>query len=512
MATEWAREYRSLKQKIVTMDKDVFKLLTFTKTTTLKNEIQGLIDFEEKKEFERHLETEELHTFISSLRKDLFNLKQNIKNYSKNPANLSKIQEITEKIEEKMSKFKEKQMVNFDNILDEEATLSHEIDLISQKLEQYEAPVQVTEPLNMKSRPARGVSSHRRPAETLLQPVNVGDEEEKENGVYVTDVRANRGVVSMDQGRVFKEQIDQINNEIVQLGGNKAFGWDHEDHQMFLKIRTKHKNNIDKIAFLNDCITSLPFYGEVQIEEHIEKFKKYLELEDKKKQLTKEYKENKENEKKNMVELLRQEDQKKEEQTRVKLAVLHKTQEEREKERQKLKEWRASKIARMEVTSDNVKQTDIMKKKEREAVDRVKKEEAQKRIQEYKEKKELEKIREKEREEYKKSLQKRRLDKEEIERLKEREDHLMKKNFEKLAMKKKAEQEKEARTKRLMEANTYAFGHVESKLTEETKAIGGKKREKFDPKKDTGRMGDNFGGSLVRNAGRAIPMWRQGLS
>ncbi len=412
-----------------------------------------------------------------------------------------------------MSKFKEKQMVNFDNILDEEATLSHEIDLITEKLEQYEAPIQITEPLNIKARPARGVSSHRRPpAESLLQPVNVGDEEEKENGVYVTDVRANRGVLSLDQGKVFKEQIDQINDEMDRLGANKGFGWDHEDHQTFLKIRTKHKNNMDKIAFVNDCITSFPFFGEVQIEEHIEKFKKYVELESKKKQLTQEYKENKENEKKNMIELLRQEEQKKEEQTRVKLAVLHKTQEEREKERQKLKEWRASKIARMEVAEDKIKQTDILKKKEKEVVSQVKKEETQKRIQEYKEKKELEKIREKEREEYKKSLQKRRLDKDEMERLKEREDYLMKKNFEKVALKKKAQQEKEARVQRLLESNKYEFAHVESKLTEETKAQVGKRREKFDPKKDTGRMGDNFGGAMVRNFGRAIPMWRQGLS
>lgn len=71
----------------------------------------------------------------------------------------------------------------------------------------------------------------------------------------------------------------------MDILGGKTLGWDHEDHQTFLKIRTKHKNNIDKVAFLNDCITCLPYYGEEKIREHIKYFKEYLLAEDQKKLL-----------------------------------------------------------------------------------------------------------------------------------------------------------------------------------------------------------------------------------
>ena len=81
--TDWAREYKSLKQKANTIDKETFKLLAFTKTTTLKNEIQGLIDYHEKTEFDRHVEQEELYTFIGSVKKEIVHLKENLRTYSK---------------------------------------------------------------------------------------------------------------------------------------------------------------------------------------------------------------------------------------------------------------------------------------------------------------------------------------------------------------------------------------------------------------------------------------------
>jgi len=279
------REYKSLKQKISTMDKDIFKLLTFTKTTTLKNDIQSLIDFEEKKEFERHVETEELYTFIVSLRKDIAALKEHLKTYTRTPAGLSKIQELTEKIEDKLSRFKERQMVNFDRILEEEATLSREVDLITQKLETYETVGDVSDiPIPSKTRPFRGASLKQRETETNFQTADPQYEGEEDNTVRLGNAKTVRaGGAGRDLAKKFKEQIDKINSDIDKLGGASNFGWENDDHQTFLKLRTKHKNNVDKIVFLNDCITSLPFYGEEDIREHIEKFKKYIELEDEKK-------------------------------------------------------------------------------------------------------------------------------------------------------------------------------------------------------------------------------------
>lgn len=515
--SDWTREYKSLKQKVIALEKDTFKLLSFTRTTTLKNEIQSLAEFEEKKDFERHKEIEELNVFISSLRKDLVNLKHSLKNYSRDPTSLGKIQEITEKIEDKLAKFKEKQMVNFDKLLEEENTLMHEIDLIAERMETYETALEAGDlVVGSKARGARATSV--RAKNTSYQPSGAYDDEEEEKGYdYDADDFESEGIKHVskaqpkqDLAKKFKEQIDKITFEMDKLGG-AAMGWDAEDHQTFLKVRTKHKNNVDKIAFLNDCITSLPFLGEEQIEEHIEKFKRYLTLEEEKKKLTREYRENKENEKKNIIESIRQEDLRREE-AKKNSTLLAKTKEERDKNKEKLKEWKAHKMARQAVEHEKVKELEVIKKKEREVVDKVKKEAVQKRVQEFKEKKELEKIREKEKEEYKKALQKRRLDKEEQERLKEREDNLIKRNIEKTLLAKKKEHDKAERMQKLIEANSTAYTYVDSRLNEETKAIAEKKREKFDPSRDTGRLAGTFGGDLTRKAGRAIPMWRQGLS
>ena len=340
-----------------------------------------------------------------------------------------------------MTKFKEKQMVNFDTLLEEEATLSHEIELIADKIDTYDTAVEAHEaPAVHKGRPFRGAS---------LRPQDIGDanyslEDENEENVNNNFDGGNRpqkrSGSGQDPAKKFKEQIERINLDIDRLGG-LTMGWDNEDHQIFLKVRTKHKNNVDKIAFVNDCMTSLPFMGEFDITEHIEKFKKHMELEEMKKKITKEYRENKENEKKNMVEMIRQEDLKKEELAKQRVNQ-SKTKEEKEKTKEKLKEWKALKAAKQIVEEEKVKEIEVVKKKEVEVVDKVKKEAVQKRLQEYKEKKELDRIREKEREEYKKALQQRRLDKEELDRLKEKEDNLLKKNAELIAMKKRKEQEK----------------------------------------------------------------------
>ena len=55
-------------------------------------------------------------------------------------------------------------------------------------------------------------------------------------------------------------------------------------------------------------------------------------------------------------------------------------------------------------------------------------------------------------------------------------------------------------------------GKAESKLHVETKAAAEKKREKFNPEKDTGSDAMTMGGRLpVMGNIRAVPSWRQGV-
>lgn len=52
---------------------------------------------------------------------------------------------------------------------------------------------------------------------------------------------------------------------------------------------------------------------------------------------------------------------------------------------------------------------------------------------------------------------------------------------------------------------------VGSRLTQETKAIKEKKRDKFDENKDSRRDAMTMGGNLLGVSVRAMPMWRQGI-
>lgn len=54
--------------------------------------------------------------------------------------------------------------------------------------------------------------------------------------------------------------------------------------------------------------------------------------------------------------------------------------------------------------------------------------------------------------------------------------------------------------------------HVESKLFEETKAVGDKKRDKFDPKREAAKAADTFGGRLpIAPSMRQPASWRAGI-
>ena len=276
-----------------------------------------------------------------------------------------------------------------------------------------------------------------------------------------------------------------------------------------MKIRAKHRNNITKIAFLNDCICSLPLQNEGNIREHIEKFKRYLDLDEKKKMLVIQYKEVKDMQKKILLDAINREDQKTKEKLKAKKDP-KKEKEEREKIKDKIKNWKVNKVASTMVEKENDDHLQLEIKKGKEDKNLVQKDETLRKIQEYKEQKEMEKIRKKEKEEYEKSLQKRNLTQDEFIRIKEKEDELLKKKQDRINKDKLKKNEYELRKQKLLENASLNFAYVDSKLTETTKATLGRQRDKFDPRILPHRDAATFGGSVTRTSGRAIPNWRMG--
>lgn len=76
----------------------------------------------------------------------------------------------------------------------------------------------------------------------------------------------------MDQGEQIKADIEKLEDRIQKLGGVQSCGWDPSDHKDFLRVRTKHKERVKTVAFMNEMRRAVPTADEETIKEHIEIF------------------------------------------------------------------------------------------------------------------------------------------------------------------------------------------------------------------------------------------------
>lgn len=147
------------------------------------------------------------------------------------------------------------------------------------------------------------------------------------------------------------------------------------------------------------------------------------------------------------------------------------------------------------------------------SVDCKKREEVKQKVEEYKEMKVIKAMRDQQREDLVKNqtTKARFISTEQKSRAKEREDMALEKRRLLISAKENRSRQKELRALELKEKTGRRFSGVVSKLDHETVAILGRQRDKFDPKKDTGRFADNLAGGCIRTTGRAMPSWRQGM-
>ena len=91
----------------------------------------------------------------------------------------------------------------------------------------------------------------------------------------------------------------------------------------------------------------------------------------------------------------------------------------------------------------------------------------------------------------------------EEEMFRKKHDHIHAKVFEK--------EEQEVKVKLASQSIASKYAKVESRVNEETKTAQGKKREKFDSKRESGKDALTFGGQLLGTGLRAQVAWRRGI-
>lgn len=510
---DWKTEYKQTKKKINTFEIDIIKLFPFLQTTTMKNEFILLNNNEEKLNFDRSKEREDIFINLSFLRKDIKCFKEKIKYFDKSEENLKKIEEHTLALETKMSDFQSKQMSIFDVLTTEEERFSTDLELFSSRLDSYENTQKLSE--NKQKKMLRYHSY-----KAIEEENDNCDDQENEyydaNASFISnkenindenleyDENPNQ-IENLDQElQKLKKNIEVIDRTIRNNGGI-ACNWPEEDHRDFLKLRTKHKNNINKAIFLEDCVSALPLYNKQDIQSHIDKFKIYCDLDNEKKGLVDNYKILKEERKRKMLRIIDEEQNQNQEKIKENAAERKEDREKQKKLKEQLTEWKRKKISMKEVNHEKILLEADKRKKQEEKRLQEKKAMFSEKLKEYKQSKDIEKIQ---------KLQppiKKTLDPFEIERIKLKEEQILNRKKELIEKKKSFEEEKKKRLEKLFETKQIKFSYVESKLNEETKTIIGKKTPKFDPfKGDQPKIADTFGGMIGKGPSRAIPSWRQG--
>jgi len=73
-----------------------------------------------------------------------------------------------------------------------------------------------------------------------------------------------------------------LDNKII-LNGGKNCGWKISDHDDFIKLKIKHKGQLNSENFLIEYKIHMGFLSENELNEHIQKYCLYISLEDEKK-------------------------------------------------------------------------------------------------------------------------------------------------------------------------------------------------------------------------------------
>ena len=515
--TEWKNEFKKIKKTLSSFDPDISKLFPFLQTTTLKNELLALYSTEEKLDFDRSKEREDLFVNLSNLRKEVRNFKEKVKYFDKSEENLHRIEEITLGLEGKIEDFQTKQMKIFDDLTNEEEKYLTDLDIFSNRLENYENNVKLCENQQKKTQKFHSTQAIKEEGSDIDDNNdnihnNSSFQSNKENFDGNNDKDSHSEVNEIE---ALDEEIEKIKKSIGQVdrnirnNGGISCNWPDEDHKDFLKLRTRHKNNINKAVFLEECLSAFPLYTKDNIKEHINKFQCFCELENEKKEFLENYRLLKEDRKKRLIKEIDAEQAENEEKYKEDEKSKEIEREKQEKLKIQLKQWKIKKISKKELEIERKTQEELELKKQQEIKFLRKKSNISEKLKEFKENKEIEKL---QKIEQQKLNAKKILDPAEIERIRLKEEQILVKR--KLIIEKKKNQEllKKIKQEKLLESKNVKFGYVESKLNEETKAIQGKKTEKFDTKKgDQPRIADTFGGMLGKGPSRAIPTWRQGV-
>ncbi|XP_041643364.1 coiled-coil domain-containing protein 112 [Cheilinus undulatus] len=459
-AVEFLREAERNRRLIEKLEKE--------KTLSVQCRKNGWADvFGELEEFDKVLEEERKNQKMN-VQKQLVKIHNGVRKFQRQltdvkptPELIERLKDIMSEIEISINTLKEEQRSSFEELLKEERTCRQEITAYEKKIENWSLAVQTNRPkLNTTSTVKTKLPDRDLPPEVRAVEV------------------------------------------FLQKTGGQYGGWDHYDHQAFLKVWTKHSG---QPAYKKEAKLYLPGKTMEQIEEHEEWHQELIYLQDRKREAIQRWKAIKHQQRQTRIQSQEEaeEAERREKETRSQVH-LHKTEEERRETAQRLEEWKEER-RRIEEEEERQRLAEEIQKRRRAKEERRRQLEVKLAIEEQqrlRKEKDEEQERRRREEEQREMDERRREAAKEIKRLNERDLHKVEAKLQEKQLREKEEEERQRRI--AVKLKEKVDGHVSrdaSRLTRPTK--GWEERMKH--------IGPSGGGPVLQTFHRAVPTWRQGL-
>lgn len=452
--SEFFEKLEQFEQKISALEKDKNTPL-YSRRSEFRKDYCELEELELKSTSDWKTEKHKLKQQLGKIRSNVDKFQRDLRDVKPSPEFVEKLKEIMEEIENSMMTFKEQQRKVYDDLLREERTYLQEVSAMEKKFDSW----------SQLPAPATAAADVKKAASTVT--------------------------VSLPPAVAAFERF------LAQTGGHQG-GWDDYDHQLFLKLKSKHKNYT---TFMQVAGKGIPGRSMDDVRQHDEWYSEYLILKESKKKAIQEWKQNKEAEKN---ELLKDDEDEIEEEERKKRKREEQLEKEREERLKHLSEWKVQKgLEKAKMEEARLRQ-DLNKAKEREKEEK-KRLEIKAQVEEYArqraEEQEILKAAREARKQQEKAVH--RLTADEAAKIQERSQKMLE---EKQARKKEKEVEKMEKEKRLQKLKSQVEVNVSRDPSRLYKLTAGwQQRKKEGP-------GAGDGGRLLQMPHRAVPSWRQGLS
>ncbi|XP_053154328.1 coiled-coil domain-containing protein 112 isoform X2 [Hemicordylus capensis] len=456
---EFIRAGEKLKKQLVNIEKDKNGLL-FNKKSDFRMEYSTLEELEHKLTKDQKAEKVKIQQKLARIYNNVKGLQRQLKDVKPTPEFVDRLREIMEEAENAINTFKEEQRQIYEALMREEKTVTNELNALEKKIEMW----------------AFGTSA--------------------------SGKKFKQGKVPVDKEMHHHHLPDEIVEleKFLQLTGGRQGGWDEYDHQVFLKLWTKHKG---KPSYMDEAIDYFADRTKEDVQQHEKWYQEFLILEARKKESIQKWKMKKQHEKEKILAQKKPKEVLAVNILRCEEAQKQKAEEERKKRLEELEAWK-----RHKATEQAMKQAAQLQ--EEEEKEKRKQRERQRQLQvklllegysrQKREQEELLKLEKEKREEAERE-EKKRTAAEEILKFQERDLHKLELKILEKQAKENEKIEKEKRLSKLREKVEINAARDPYRLYKPTKVWEERTKE----------IGPEGSGPLLYLPHKAVPSWRQGL-